>query len=257
MIFKIISSNIRFDNPNDGQHIWKNRKNLLVEIINDFESDILSTQEGRQMQLNDLAASLKNLNLVDRHRQWIAERMYPCIFINPNTVRIDRSGDVWLSDTPDVPGSYSFGSAFPRLCTWIAGQFININQAFFLVNVHLDNFFAETRSKQIEVLIKEVKKNNNQNLPLILCGDFNESPFGQVRRIINNGFKDLYDPWFMLNKKEDASHHSFKGSLKNNERIDWIMVDKKLRCHNIHLDKSSQNNLYPSDHYPLKGTFSF
>ncbi len=257
MLFKIISSNIRFDNPNDGKHIWKNRKHLLAQIINDFESDILGTQEGWKLQLKDLAASLKNLILIDQHRRWIAERMYPCIFINPDTVRILRSGDIWLSDTPSVPGSSFLGSAFPRLCTWIAGQFINTNRAFFFVNVHLDNLLAEIRARQIEVLVKEAKKNNYQNLPLILCGDFNESPFGEVRKIISSCFRNLYDPWFMLNKEEEASHHSFQESLNDDKRIDWIMVDKKIRCHDIHFDKTSQNNLYPSDHYPLKGTFSF
>jgi endonuclease/exonuclease/phosphatase family metal-dependent hydrolase len=257
VIFKIISSNIRFDNPHDGIHRWENRKHILARIINDFNSDFLATQEGRKTQLFDLASLLNNLTLIDSHRKWITERMYPCIFINPHTIRIYRSGDIWLSKTPSIPGSSSFKSTFPRLCTWVQGQLISTSHEFFFVNVHLDHILAQTRQRQIEVLIREVKKTCNRNIPLILSGDFNESPNGKVRKVINEEFHSLYDPWPVFNSQETSSHHSFDGTSSEGERIDWILIDKKIECLSIFLDTIFHNNIYPSDHYPVKGTFRF
>lgn len=33
-------------------------------------------------------------------------------------LRLVRSGNFWLSDTPDIPGSNSWHTSFPRLATW-------------------------------------------------------------------------------------------------------------------------------------------
>jgi endonuclease/exonuclease/phosphatase family metal-dependent hydrolase len=254
--FKIISSNIRFDNPLDGIHKWDNRKKILAHIINEFKTDLLGTQEGRKNQLLDLSSLLNDLTLVDSHRKWIDERMYPSIFVNPHTMRVLQSGDIWLSTTPSIAGSFSFNSTFPRLCTWIEAQFTPLLHDFIFVNVHLDHVLPQTRQKQIGVLIKEVKKINHKNLPLLLCGDFNESPEGEVRKAITKGFRSLYDPWSQFNKNETPSYHSFS-SIIDGERIDWIMVDTKIECHSLYLDTISHNNIYPSDHYPVKGIFKF
>ena len=110
MQLKIISSNIRYDNPEDGEHSWENRKPLLLKIFHDFNPDILGTQEGRELQIKNLARSL-SLKLVDRHRQWIQERMYPCLFINEDKIQVHKSGDIWLSETPEISGSKSFKSS--------------------------------------------------------------------------------------------------------------------------------------------------
>lgn len=252
MEFKIISSNIRFDNPGDKEHSWKNRKPILCKVINDYGPDLLGTQEGRVPQIKNLAKGLTNLELVESHRDWIATRMYPCIFVNPQTIEVEESGDIWLSQTPEVAGSKSFESAFPRLCTWIRGRFKKNHQKFFYVNCHLDHVKAETRIGQIKVLIEEVQKANIHHLPLILSGDFNEGPQEGVRCLIISEYPNMYDPWSECGHMEQESHHKFKGHLPGAQRIDWILVDHLFTCKSIELDKYSESGLYPSDHFPLK-----
>jgi endonuclease/exonuclease/phosphatase family metal-dependent hydrolase len=252
MHLKIASSNIRFDNPQDGIHAWDNRKNLLQKIINDFHPHILGTQEGREQQIKSLA-KLLSLKLVEEHRKWIDERMYPCLYINEEKIKLHQSGDIWLSETPYVSGSKSFKSAFPRLCTWMHVTYLINDCDYFVVNTHLDHVLAETRIQQINVLIDEVNRLNTKNLPVILMGDFNDSPLSEVRNTVSTRW-GLKDPWFEMKLPEETSHHGFKGETAGGDRIDWILVPESFAVEDIHLEKNSFENIFPSDHYPLFAT---
>lgn len=255
MNFKIVSSNIRFDNPKDGIHDWQGRRKILANLINDFNPDLLGTQEGREPQLKDFNSLLNHLEVVDGHRDWIPERMYPSIFINPKNIQVSESGDIWLSETPYVAESKSFGSAFPRICTWIKGKFITQNFPFLFLNCHLDHVLEATRKEQILVLIKEGQKINNENLPIILSGDFNENPKGMVGEELSNNFPFLTDPWPLFQKEEKASHHKFDGNTEGGSRIDWILYDKQFEVHEHYFEIKEEGGIFPSDHFPLFSEF--
>lgn len=252
MRLKIISSNIRYDNPEDGKHSWENRRPLLQKIFHDFHPDILGTQEGRESQIKSLSKSL-HFKLIDGHRKWIEERMYPCLFVNEERILVHKSGDIWLSKTPHISGSKSFKSSFPRLCTWMQITHLGTHQDYFVVNTHLDHVLEETRIHQANVLVREVQKINMRNLPLILLGDFNDSPKGEIRKILLENL-DLIDPWIELGHPEETSHHAFKGEKEEGDRIDWILIPHSFMVEEIQLEKKSFNDIFPSDHYPLLAT---
>jgi endonuclease/exonuclease/phosphatase family metal-dependent hydrolase len=257
-MLKIISSNIRFHNPKDGKNDWHGRKGFLSEVLNDFSPCILGTQEGWRPQLNELNELLnEELSLIDSHRDWIEERMYPCLFYNCEKMELLDSGDIWLSKTPYVSASKDFDSAFPRLCTWANLKFKKNSNEVFCVNVHLDHVKTETRQEQIRVLINEVQVQNTKNLPIILMGDFNEGPFAEVRKILENSDLNLRDPWIQLNKEEEESHHSFHGTKDNAQRIDWILVSECFKPESIDLFKKEKEGVYPSDHYPVLAKFKY
>lgn len=246
-----ISSNIRFDNPADGQNSWPLRRGLLAKTLLKHSPDIIATQEGRIQQLNELRDSLKTYDMVEQHRSWIGERMYPTIFLKKETFEYLGSGDIWLSETPDIAGSRSFESTFPRLMTWVKVQLKDNKQNFLIINCHIDHMKTETRQEQIRVLATEIKKFWDMQSALIIMGDFNESPDGQVRSILLKEFPSLEDAWRKFNSIEETSHHAFTGEMQNGERIDWIMVDKRLSILSSQLEKHSESGLYPSDHYPV------
>jgi endonuclease/exonuclease/phosphatase family metal-dependent hydrolase len=252
MQIKVMSSNIRYDNPADGDRSWSPRKPVLLERIHEFEPTFLGTQEGREPQIRDLATSLTHLTIVDQHRSWIEERMYPTLFFDPRYVEYIDSGDIWLSQTPEVAGSKSFESAFPRLVTWMRARLKNHPKDFIVANVHLDHLQAQTRAKQAEVLIEQLKKLHHEEQAFILMGDFNESPNDEVRLLLQDHLPELYDPWFILDKHEEYSHHDLKGKCEDGERIDWILVNRLFSPFDIYLDKKEKEGIYPSDHFPVK-----
>lgn len=251
MKLKVASSNIRFDNPKDGDHDWKGRREILADVINSFNPDLLGTQEGWQWQLYDLKSLLEELDISDSHRSWIDERMYPSIFYRREDLHVLDSGDIWLSETPDVVASKSFNSAFPRLCTWSKFK-CSQKRTLLFVDVHLDHIHSETREAQIGVLINEISKINDCT-HMILCGDFNESPREDVRKLIVEKL-GLYDPWTAHEKPEETSHHNFTGERCDGARIDWIMLSKNISCDAIDLHRDSHRGIFPSDHFPVFAT---
>ncbi len=243
--FHVITSNIRFDNPSDGEHRWENRRRILASVLNSYKPGIVATQEGRLPQISDLATLLPNLSLVDTHREWIQERMYPCLFIDTQRFELKKSGDIWLSETPHVPGSIAFGSTFPRLCVW--SKLRHQNENILVINTHLDHTDSSIRYKQAQVLTSEIKKIIEKNEFLILLGDFNDHPQSDVRKHLIDELS-LHDPWA---QPETTSHHPFSGENSTGARIDWILLSDAARSSRIFYDTTSEKSIWPSDHFPV------
>ncbi len=247
----LISSNIRFDNPADGANSWPLRRSLLTETLLAHRPDIIATQEGRFGQLKDFEELLKDYEIIDPHRSWIKERMYPTFFVKKGVFEILKSEDLWLSETPGVAGSLSFGSAFPRLMTWMKIQPKKEKVNFLVINTHLDHVKKETRESQIRVLAKEIKRIKEPHTILVIMGDFNDSPDSDARKILMNEFPELVDAWKAFHDHEETSHHTFNGLCPDGSRIDWILVDKKMHLQSCEMDKSESEGRYPSDHFPV------
>lgn len=241
----IISSNIRFSTHDDGAHAWHLRKNILAQIYQKYSPILIGTQEGRQPQLAELQELLPEYQLAADHRNWLADRMYPCIFFQKKSVQLIDSGDFWLSLTPTVDGSSSFDSMFPRLCTWVCLEFQETR--FLVFNTHLDHVKPLTRESQVGVLCQEIKRLNPSNLPVVIMGDFNDSPESETRKKILRHFLRLRDDWSC---PEEASHHPFTGTNPEGHRIDWLLHDFEKKAE-LHLNKESHEGIWPSDHFPL------
>ena len=255
MSLRLITSNIRFENAADMDHDWSKRRELLAQVLLKFKADVIGTQEGREPQLRDLESLLNGFKIIDSHREWIDERMYPTLYINPEKIEVIKSGDIWLSETPEIDGSSSFNSAFPRLCTWATLKHKETKKTFFLINTHLDHILEETRVNQIKVLLEECNKANLDDHPIILMGDFNADHDSEVRKEVLRTWDFLHDPWHTLQLEEETSFHKFKGINNDGSRIDWILVDRSVKTHDIYMDKTSKDGLYPSDHFPVMGIF--
>lgn len=247
----LITCNIRFDNPADGDNAWKHRRLFLKETLLKHSPDVIATQEGRYAQLKDLEELLEDYEIIDQHRSWIKERMYPVFFVKKNTFEVCKSEDLWLSETPDIAGSLSFESAFPRLMTWVRLQPVNTDKNLVIINTHLDHVKEETRINQVKVLIQETKKFWRGDCPIAFMGDFNDSPESEVRSLINAEFPGIQDSWKLYNKNEETSHHAFTGEMQNGSRIDWILVDQSIKVESSEMDKSRKEGLYPTDHFPI------
>lgn len=252
MEIKISSINIRYQNSTDGEHAWENRLPLMADFINQLNLDILGTQEGREKQIRTLDHKIR-LKIVETHRTWIQERMYPTLFVNPDRITVVESGDTWLSETPDIAGSSSFQSAFPRLATWMKIHHKVFKKNFIVINVHLDHVLTSTRSQQSEILIDQIKQINHEKNPIILMGDFNETPNEHMHKLICNKL-ELFDQWIHHQHPEETSHHGFKGHQATGSRIDWILCSKSLTSTQIYLEKKQFSGIYLSDHYPLVAT---
>lgn len=275
MHVKQISLNIRFANPKDGDRDWPYRRPRIAEYLKEVEPDILGTQEGRRAQIEQLHHDAQELGLVmiDQHRDWIDRRMYPTFFLRTDRFEVLESGDLWLSETPDIAESKFACSAFPRLMTW--ARVVDRHPAFgsrqnphcaLIVNTHLDHLNESTRLKQVEVLVREIRRLTAKwraNDPvrgqsphaIIIGGDFNSPPHGQVRQHLLEGLSELHDPWLKLGLPERPSHHSFSEPKRPvGQRIDWLLYPRDLQVEHINLHEPKERAPL-SDHLALQCTW--
>jgi endonuclease/exonuclease/phosphatase family metal-dependent hydrolase len=54
---KVMTYNIRFDNPGDGVNRWSGRKDKVISLLKGYDPDILGVQEALVHQIDDITAN--------------------------------------------------------------------------------------------------------------------------------------------------------------------------------------------------------
>jgi endonuclease/exonuclease/phosphatase family metal-dependent hydrolase len=245
---RLMTFNLRFPNPVDGHNEWQHRKELVVEIILAHQPDLLGTQEGTVPQLDYLTGHLSGYLPLTAHRQVDVTCQYPTIFYRTPGFKVKESGEFWLSETPTVHRSLSWGSAFPRMVTYGRFAAADREEDFYFLNTHLDHISPEARLNGAR-MIREHFFPLNQ--PLILVGDFNEPPDSPVYDQLLGAGSPLRDSWRVLHPpgEEATTQHSFDGRPRGS-RIDWILLTPPFRVVNALIVTDNQEGRYPSDHFP-------
>jgi endonuclease/exonuclease/phosphatase family metal-dependent hydrolase len=115
-----MSFNVRTANAADGVNDWDgNRKNLVEQTIRNFSPDLLGVQEDLRRQHDFLANQFPAYELVGRGARGGNDGEFVSLMYRRNRFDELRRGHYWLSETPDVPGSESWGTALPRMVTWL------------------------------------------------------------------------------------------------------------------------------------------
>ena len=247
---EVLTINLRHEDERDGSNDWPRRKPHTVRFIQETAPQIFGTQEGRRPQILDLLHGLTGYALSDAHRQWDPKRFYPCIFFRPEVVQVVESGDRWLSETPEVHASKSWGSAFPRLATWARMRLIGEGGELIFVSTHLDNISAEARQGQAGKLLELLDTVNPRGLPEVLVGDFNDHPGSVVHRILTRRLRDAWSAAHPDGREADT-WHGFSGEGQRG-RLDWVMVSPQVTVLDVQVMETSYNGSYPSDHFPVR-----
>ncbi len=101
--------------------------------------------------------------------------LYNLIFYNTDKFELIKSGDFWLSTTPDVPSRNTPASqCMNRTCTWAILRDKKTGIAYFQANTHLTTCTEEYSVHQSQILCEQVEK-LACGLPVIVTGDMNMS----------------------------------------------------------------------------------
>lgn len=113
----MISFNIRYNNPADGEHAWPLRKERVASLLRFHQADLIGMQEVLQGQLEDLRALLPEYAWVGVGRDdgKNAGEFSP-IFYRASRFEVLDSGTFWLSETPELVASKSWDAAPPITC---------------------------------------------------------------------------------------------------------------------------------------------
>jgi endonuclease/exonuclease/phosphatase family metal-dependent hydrolase len=230
----VLTLNLRKETEEDGENNWPIRKDLVVRLIHEVAPHLFGTQEGRRQQISGLLDPLEGYEIADQHRDWDPQRFYPSIFYRKDSVEILESGDRWLSETPEVHASKSWGSAYPRLATWARCRSRKSGTEFFFTCTHMDHVSAEARCGQAKVLRDLVKEENPESLPVILVGDFNDVPGSSPYQTLTSSLKDV---WLDTHPHdaEEGTWHGFSGKAQKG-RLDSC---KPGRTYPRHRDRAN------------------
>lgn len=253
---RIITFNLRFENEKDGDNAWVYRRDMVVDIICQYQPDILGTQEGKWSQISYLKERLPEYDPLMPGRIPDKTIQCPTLFFKKDKFDIEGGSDFWLSKTPEVHLSKDWDSAFPRMISFAEVRVESSYRKMVAAVTHLDNIGIEARYQQAKIIAEWV---NQQRFPVVLMGDFNDGSASRVHETITVPETSLQDTWQMMEGCEDAqsyTHHGFCG-IPQLARMDWILADFNFRVVDARIIRDHFNSKYPSDHYPYMADIEF
>ncbi len=251
---RVMTFNLRFENDTDGENAWSLRRDMAVAVIRRYSPDVLGTQEGRWPQLTYLCEHLPQYLPFLPDRLPDEKLQCPTLFFRKDRFQVHHGGDFWLSKTPQVHLSKDWDSAFPRMLSYAELKVENTAKSFIAAVTHLDHVGVEARYQQAKIIASWV---GQQDLPVILMGDFNDGPSSPVHDVLTAPETGLYDTWEVLKRSETPeayTHHGFTG-IPRLARMDWILADFRFRVEDVQVVCDQIDGRYPSDHFPYFADF--
>lgn len=248
----VITFNMRYDNPEDGQNNWRFRHERVAGVIKAQEVDVLGTQELLSNQFNDLSGLLTGYQGVGVGRLDGAESgEYCAVFFRKDRFTLLDSGTFWLSETPEVVGSLGWDGACERIATWVVLRDRDGRELFF-IDTHLDHVGQVARDEGVSLLMKRIETLSGGR-PVILTGDFNSEPGSSVvAHVQKDGV--LRDAKAIAAQRSgtDWSFSDF-GQIPEAERplLDYIFVSGDIEALRYEVLPDTFDGGYVSDHAPV------
>lgn len=263
---KVISYNVQLFATDEKGKDSADLKNHIVQLLKDEEASIICLQEYHSMDRNVYTP------LIDMNNRLLKNSYYYESYFNP---RFDQlSGLVIFSGYKAVnkgklkfPGSRTYGIYTDLLIYGDTVRVFNIHLASIRLQASdidfvmkpdlkdqesfknrsasiytkLSNAF-KLREQQLEELLKEI---NRCNYPVILCGDFNDTPSSYVYSKLSEYLTDSFI------KKGNKIGRTYAGNIPF-LRIDYIFTSSQFRVNYFERRKVSY-----SDHFPVISTISY
>lgn len=170
---KLMSFNVRTAAIDDGENRWELRRDAAAEMLRREAPDCFGVQEAVDFQRDFFLEKLPRYKAVGKGRNdGSDEGEHMSIFYDSDRFDLCKSGDFWLSETPEVP-SRGWDAKYPRIATWVLLKEKKSCKSFYLVNTHLDHKGVLARKKSVELIIGRIAEINQDSLPMVLMGDFN------------------------------------------------------------------------------------
>lgn len=254
---RVVSYNIRYDNPEDGVNAWPFRKEKAATLLRFNGADIFCVQEALVNQIADLAKAFPEFDYYGPAREDDGPNggEHNPIFYNRSKFQLLSRGTSWLSDTPDVPGSKSPSAALPRIVSWVELQEAATGKKFYIFNTHFDHIGEQARIEAANIITDKLA-----TLPadarVILTGDFNTTASTEPIIIITDPTNKMVmtDTRQLSKNLPLGPDFTFAGwQLEGNpgNTIDFIFVSKPIQVIYHVVIATHSGGFYPSDHLPV------
>ena len=254
---KVMSWNIRYDNPRDGANAWSRRKEWVAQIVRAEKVDILGAQEVLARQFNFLSKQLPEMSVygVGRDDGKTRGEFAPIFFRKDRFELLDRS-TFWLSTTPEKVGSRGWDAAITRIASWVKLRDRRTAAVFYAVNTHYDHRGPEARAQSSRLLIRQLNERFRGH-PVVLTGDFNTLPATRpYNALVSAGdpqqrfFRDSFKVTQQPPQGPNSTWSGFRAVVPK-RRIDFIFVTAKIGVRQFRILDEQRDGRFPSDHLPV------
>lgn len=278
-----------------ASYSWNEAKSSIASIISEMNCDVMTLNEMFDTEINYLKGCLKNHDWILHANNDEEYDFAPGIIYRPARLKKLADGIFWLSD-PDastvktIQSSYSYydyenysglipdkKDAGYRCCVWAKFKDNITNKEFYYFATHPATRGADSGSSKantldclnagnIRSLASQVPLVNTENLPFIIAGDMNTYS-GHISYTVFDtaGWKDAFIAASSANCM-DAASKQYPGTnvgsdpenyvTSESRRIDFILYDGFDICSYQNIFTQKQN-IYPSDHLPIKVRIDF
>lgn len=253
---RVMTYNIRYDNPGDGPDTWNVRKDAVVSAVRFHKADILCVQEGLSHSVEFLAQQLGYEWFGVGRNDGKSAGEYSAIFYDPRKfIRLD-GGNFWLSPTPEKPGM-GWDATSIRIATWVKLKDRRSGRTFFVFNTHVDDAGRRARLEGTKLVMSRIRS-IAQGSPLVLTGDFNsdesDQPYAIITGTAGDGFH-LDDSMAISSLPHHGPVRTFFGFVPGKvvpTRIDYIFVSNQFHVlSHATLADLRENGHFASDHLPV------
>ncbi|MER6047982.1 endonuclease/exonuclease/phosphatase family protein [Streptomyces sp. NPDC001793] len=260
---RLMTFNLRYASdtrPNS----WAERRPAMRKLLRREAPHLLGTQEGLYAQLRDIAVDLGS------HYAWVGTGRaggswdeFAAIFYDVRRLAPLEYDHFWLSDTPCVIGSRTWGNTVIRMATWV--RFRDLRRSvddrgekrgpaeFYALNTHLDHAVQYSRERSA-ALIKDRLSALDPALPRIVTGDFNVAAHKNpvYDAMLEGG--TLVDSWDSAGERSPqyGTFHGYRPLVPDGDRVDWILTSPVVRTRRASINTCSLDGQFPSDHLPVQ-----
>ena len=242
---KVMSFNLRMDTEYDGINRFRNRIDRVMEVIEKENPDVIGFQEVTDYMRGVMRENLKGYTVVGCGRSKELKDEAMLIAFKHGDCELLSLENVWLSATPNIPGSRDGGdqSGCPRMYTVATLKHKNIDTCFNFINTHLDHEGENARYLGSMQIVQAISQTNEK---FVLTGDFNATPDAKEIKLITSAL--AYRGAIDCTEDLTPTFHAFcKWPKEDWVKIDYIFTDGKCIA-SYKVEDIMEDGKFYSDH---------
>lgn len=231
---------------------WEDRKWLVIRLLASEQPSVIGMQEVMPEQLHFLEAALGPF------WQWVGYGRnadhggeHCPIFFDSERLRLVSWKQLALSDTPEVPGSRSWGNFVPRVV--VVARFVDLatGESIRIINTHFDHYSRKSRLQSAHMVSELAASDSGA---AIVMGDMNTSSRSVPYRYMTRE-GTLHDVWAFAEHRLSeawATYSGYRPPKRGGKRIDWILVNDAVEVESVAINAIRFSGAAASDHEPVQ-----